>query len=262
MRPLHLLIATVAAALGAVAAASYLDGEDADPFRDHGPRPEPRIRRPVPDNALTHYVRAAQVGTPHTYRGLTVFPVTLDEPTDPVDYVSLREGLASGTLRIHEYDEPAVAVVWASNRGKRPVLILGGEVIAGGWQNRVLQQDVLLPARRGKVALPVYCVEQGRWSNPDQEFAETPAVAGHALRASAAARRGQAEVWNGVRGYQEALDAESPTQDLSAVQRTPQLKAAVEGRLVPTYRITSNYLRFMPIELKTAVEMTTVIHSG
>ncbi len=228
-----MLLAVVAAALGAAvlgtsASASYLGDEEAAPARDVV-IPTSLPLPPRPDNALTRYVRAAAVGAPHTYRGLTVFPVTAGAPTDPTAYLSLREALKSGALQIVEHPEPQVPTVWARNKGKQPVLMLSGEVIAGGWQNRVLQEDVLLPGRSGKVNLPVYCVEQGRWHNPNEEFSDAPAMAAHGVRAAAEARRGQAEVWDGVRHYQDALRVSAPTGDLGTVQRDPELRKALDG---------------------------------
>ncbi|GIW45032.1 MAG: hypothetical protein KatS3mg077_2314 [Candidatus Binatia bacterium] len=49
------------------------------------------------------------------------------------------------------------------NRAAKPVLLLEGESLQGGWQNRVVTISILVP-KDAVVEIPVACVEQGRWS--------------------------------------------------------------------------------------------------
>ncbi len=44
------------------------------------------------------------------------------------------------------------------------MVLLAGEILLGGKQNRVMTEDILLPPLSAPVDLQVYCVEQGRWS--------------------------------------------------------------------------------------------------
>ena len=68
------------------------------------------------------------------------------------------------------------------NRGKSHVLLLTGEILLGGKQNRVLMEDTLLPPMSGPRHIGVYCVEQGRWSGRRQEFEAKESFAAPGLR--------------------------------------------------------------------------------
>src|SRR5262249_39731732 len=100
-----------------------------------------------------------------------------------------------------------------------------GDIVKGGQQDRVLSVDLLLPPQSGRVLIPAFCVEPGRWSargqeDPRQFSTSTAAMPSHLAklaiqsyvaqhvtavlpRADAAARR--AEIWSKVRETQEKL---------------------------------------------------------
>jgi hypothetical protein len=64
---------------------------------------------------------------------------------------------------ITEQPQAEVPTLVADNRTGRLVLLVAGETVLGGLQNRVLNVSILLPAN-GRVLVPVSCVEQGRWN--------------------------------------------------------------------------------------------------
>jgi hypothetical protein len=57
---------------------------------------------------------------------------------------------------------PAVNSLVVKNAGARPLLLLEGQLLEGGWQHRMLTRSVLVPAGES-MNLDVVCVEQGRW---------------------------------------------------------------------------------------------------
>jgi hypothetical protein len=61
-----------------------------------------------------------------------------------------------------ELPDPAVPEVQVINPAGRPVLLMAGTVLRGGMQTRMVAGSALLPTNP-PVALPVSCVEQGRW---------------------------------------------------------------------------------------------------
>jgi len=88
---------------------------------------------------------------------LTIFPVW-GEYDGPRGYSSNQAPVV-----LRERDGQAqVPVLVASNGGERPVLMLEGQLLEGGWQNRVLVRSHLVPART-ELELEVACVEAGRW---------------------------------------------------------------------------------------------------
>lgn len=102
-------------------------------------------------------IPALHVGQGTHQAGLTVFPVWVDAP---------RIGMldwAPASLRIAERAEgAAVDTLEAENLADRSLVALEGDLLEGGWQNRMLARSLVL-APRERRPLPALCVEQGRW---------------------------------------------------------------------------------------------------
>lgn len=52
-----------------------------------------------------------------------------------------------------------------SNNSNQPIYLMSGEVVAGGRQDRIIANDMVLPPNSNRVSVPVFCVEEGRWGN-------------------------------------------------------------------------------------------------
>lgn len=186
---------------------------------------------------------------PQTAEGvLTVFPLTVSRAPGRRS-LTLDEALEQGRVEVVESGE--VPEVRVDVKGDRPVLVLGGEVLTGGWQNRTVNISLLLEA--GKVhRIPVSCVERGRWgpyrfrplgSPPGAAFEAAASVlpaglrrvktrsAVDMLRRRRVARADQAEVWAGVEAYLERTGTEAPTRDVTAWMA--QSLSRVEALLKP-----------------------------
>jgi hypothetical protein len=226
------ICAAVLIAATAAAWASYLDEEEGPaPASPRVLRPVPRVmpppRPPQPDNPLTRAIRDLSVLPGHTYKGLTVFPLAASRAFDSTDYLSAGEALERGALTISEKEGGEVSMLVVENTGKRPILLLAGEILLGGKQNRILEHDLLLPARSGPVRVPVYCVEHGRWSGRTVAFEAAPSVAALGVRAAGQGGRGQQDVWDSVSEYEVSLRVSTSTGDLGAVQDSPEVRRAV-----------------------------------
>ena len=200
------------------------------------PAPPVRVIPEPPDDPLTQAIRRLDIERPHHYKGLTVFALTARKVADDTGYLSLSDALAEELVVITEKGSGSVPRLLAENRSSRFVLMLAGEVVTGGKQNRTLQQDLLLPPKSGRVELPVFCVEQRRWSGPEGEFRKSPSVAALGVRNAAQAGKSQDAVWGNVRSYQEQLRVDSSTADLQDVNEAPDVQRAVRdyvGALKP-----------------------------
>jgi hypothetical protein len=97
------------------------------------------------------------LGRGATRGALTVFPIWHERTFGPA------VALADGTnLVVSEAEVPTVPSLQVTARGPSPVLLLDGDLLIGGLQNRVAVGSVLL--RPGMTAtIEVRCVEPDRW---------------------------------------------------------------------------------------------------
>ena len=117
---------------------------------------------------------------PIRHGSLTVFPVVAPKSYATGEFLTLDEGLRTGEVVVTEYGNvrglirrgvtPAGAAQNAEvnrlvlvNNSKRPLLLLAGEIVTGGKQDRVIGKDRIVPAESDPVDLSVFCVEPGRW---------------------------------------------------------------------------------------------------
>jgi len=159
-----------------------------------------------------------QLGEPVSHRRIVVAPL-FPRLTPRASYVTLDEALPLG-FRVTEVDAaglvPELAV---SNPLDQDVLLYDGEELLGAKQNRILNVTVLVAAG-SKTAIPVSCVEEGRWQARSAAFDS----AGHAAHPELRRRKGellsadpmargiaQHEVWEAVRESAERHGSHSPT---------------------------------------------------
>jgi hypothetical protein len=153
-----------------------------------------------------------EVLEPLTHGTLAVYPVVAVAPGtgDGTRYLTLKQGLQEKLVSVRELGQGAeVNRVQVKNTSDRPLLLLAGELILGGQQDRVLSTDTLLEPRSSR-AVEVFCVEHGRWSGQGQ-FGGLGGLAEGKLRRLARRDRSQAEVWAHVAKKTAALKADSAT---------------------------------------------------
>jgi hypothetical protein len=182
---------------------------------------------------------------PIRHGSLTVFPVVAPKSYPTGEFLTLDEGLRSGEVVVTEYGNvqglirrhgtPAIQQGGAQvnrlvliNNSKRPLLLLAGEIVTGGKQDRVIGKDRIVPAESDPVDLSVFCVEPGRWVATSEHFntsgatyaggvgggvvagrnVANPAASGTlmaqpSVRAKAMADKDQNQVWAEVRKQQQ-----------------------------------------------------------
>jgi len=187
-------------------------------------------------------VSGYKVLEPIRHGSLTVFPVVAPKSYATGEFLTLDEGLRSGDVVVTEYGNirglmrghltPAVQREYAEvnrlvlvNNSKRPLLLLAGEIVTGGKQDRVIGKDRIVPAESDPVDLSVFCVEPGRWVATSEHFGTSGATYGGAsgagrvpapsavmaqpsVRAKAMADKDQNQVWAEVRKQQQSMAVE------------------------------------------------------
>jgi len=187
-----------------------------------GIRPPPP---PPPDNPLVRAIRTIEVGEPIWCKGLGVFPLLQRRVTDDRLYLTLDEALKRGELVVKEVGSGSVPRVSVRNNSDHYVFLVGNEVLVGGKQNRMLREDLLLRPQSGEVLAEVFCVERGRWHNPDMEFRKSEQMVDQEMRRRVAKDADQGAVWEEVDRFARERGVSSRTSDLSEMQADTRVAA-------------------------------------
>ncbi|MDX2194324.1 MAG: DUF6569 family protein [Gemmatimonadales bacterium] len=103
-------------------------------------------------------------GTTVRLGALDLTPITHPGPFAPAPML-MHEAMSERVLRIDEMRAPAVGRLDVCNTGSAPVLLMAGQIIAGGLQDRVMIEDAVLGAG-ARESVTVSCIEHLRWSAP------------------------------------------------------------------------------------------------
>ena len=166
---------------------------------------------------MRQLVDRISIGRPITRARITLHPVYVHQP--PADAI----GAGRAGVRLSEQQDPSVPQIQVINPADNPALLMAGTILRGGMQTRMVAGSALLPSQL-PVALPVSCVEQGRWGG-GAGFELTDTVAPRRVRRTtdltmtrnlAAGRRGadQSAVWQSVEHELQGDHAVNPTRNL------------------------------------------------
>lgn len=174
---------------------------------------------------LQQFLTSVRVGEARAHGALLVFWLAATPTAAPLEIATLDEARARGDLVITERDQATVPSLVVLNRGKSHTLLLAGEILLGGKQNRVVTEDILLPPLSGPRTIAVYCVEQGRWASRAPAFESKGSFAAPGLRARVMERVDQGRVWAEVKKYAARAAAPSHTNSYQAIYDKPEIKA-------------------------------------
>jgi hypothetical protein len=144
----------------------------------------------------------------YTFKNLRLIPIRMkDNFRDAVGsmgyYLSLHQAMLNDKIAISESGTGgSVNTLIGRNLSTDTLFIMSGEILQGGKQDRVVARDMLIPPGEGRVKIPVFCVEKGRWKykgeNNDQKFSEYYGMANEHLRDIIDHKKGQQDVWDEV----------------------------------------------------------------
>jgi hypothetical protein len=169
---------------------------------------------------------------------LEIFPVAGGKPYNTSQLLTLDEGIRTGEVVVTEAGSDRGLVrgehplprgggaevnrlVLYNNSG-RPLLLLAGEIVTGGKQDRVIGADRIVPPKGGPMDLSVFCVEPGRWVESSAKFGSMAAqMVQPSVRVPVMAARNQSQVWDQVRASNAAMAQALPnSQSVEAVGGT------------------------------------------
>jgi hypothetical protein len=166
---------------------------------------------------------------------LLLFPVVRanGKPGAGSPFLTLDEGFKNGSVEVTEAGNmrglvrgrdngPAIVrggdqvnTLVLVNNSSQPLLLLAGEIVTGGKQDRVIAKDRIVPPGSDPIDLSVFCIEPGRWVESSPVFgasAKAPVASimvQPTVREQAMVARDQQQVWNSVHGTIAAM-AEAP----------------------------------------------------
>jgi hypothetical protein len=158
-----------------------------------------------------------KVLAPISHGDLTIFPIVSAKVHDTSEFITLDEGIRSGDVVVTEvgnlhstmrrrppyvqrpYSGAEVNRLVLVNNSKHPLILLAGEVVTGGKQDRVVGKDRIVPAESDPVDLSVFCVEHGRWIETSTKFdTHASVMLQPSVRMKAMAEQDQQKVWDAV----------------------------------------------------------------
>lgn len=190
-----------------------------------------------------------KVLAPITSGNLTVFPVAASHTHDTSRFLTLDDGVRAGSVVVTESGSvqglirgphpvrpirgDQVNTLVLLNNSNRPLLLLAGEIVTGGKQDRVIGEDRIIPPNSGPVDLSVFCVEPGRWTAKSDTFGSAGALmAAPSVRLPAVAAKNQQEVWDNVHKSNAAVAAQMDSSTRAEVSSTSSYADVMENRAV------------------------------
>ncbi len=178
-----------------------------------------------------------QISEPYLHRNLAIY--LLQRPAASQDrlFLTLDEALRAGCARVHETGR--VGELEIENLTDADLYAQAGDVVKGGWQDRALGQDFIVPhrSRRSRHKVRTFCVERGRWNHRTGEEATNTfksaehMAASRDLKLSIRRERSQTAVWSSVDAAQAKLSRVLGI-DIRAASSPSSLPLAVENPVV------------------------------
>ena len=167
----------------------------------------------------------------YTYENLRLYPIKAKQSfTDTFKrvgkYLSLKDAIEKKKVIISEQVGSAeVNKLTIQNISDDTVMIMSGEVITGGKQNRIIGKDLILLPKSKKIDLSVYCVEAGRWENEStgtNQFRSYYNVGSMGLRKVVDKEANQGKVWSKVEEVNTKNRTSSKTKTYTAINQSAE----------------------------------------
>lgn len=155
-------------------------------------------------------VSSLTVLDPIVYEKLVAFPIRSDSFTADSPYITLEEALETGVLEIKEVEGGRVPQVHFKSTSDKYIFVMGGEVLTGCKQDRIVGRDILLAPYK-ELLVPVYCVEHGRWTYESSHFYSKKNAGTYNLRSIAQSGEGnaQSKIWDEVEKMNKSMDVDT-----------------------------------------------------
>lgn len=207
--------------------------------------------------------RVSEAESQFTYKNLRIYMLRGNENIRKAaqnygNYLNLEQALKQGKLLVEEMAGGVVNSLTFENISQDTILILAGEVVTGGKQDRVVSNDLLLPPNSGKVQAAVFCVEAGRWTpnGTGHHFRGYFGVSNSSVRKEAVVTKNQGQVWSKVAKTNEKAGTSPSSGTLAAVMSSDSVNMELEQYMAhfePLIFSDSNYIGFVAVTGDTII---------
>ncbi len=199
---------------------------------------------------LTYNELTVQYDSPWTFKKLQLIPIRfkgkggdtnaaiqINAFNKPV--ISFNQALKQHKIVIKENTSDGgadVSTLMIKNKSNDNVLLLSGDMVQGGKQDRAFGKTIIIPAGKGKNYVPVFCIEKGRWDDKVRPFKHA-GTADAGVRKQIDITQRQSKVWKQIDNELAAKNKKNQTSEY--------LKAYNDSLIDDT-----SYLRFFINKMK------------
>ena len=172
---------------------------------------------------------------PQVHENITIIPLKTERIY--IDLLTLKKGLELGLVEVKECDTSQVNTVIVKNHSVTPLILIDGEEIIGGDQNRIVNSTILIDAE-SEMKIPVSCSEKHRWAFKS-EFKQSDYIANYKTRrakeyASRVSSSFQDVIWSSIDSLEMEQDFASPT---SAMDGSYENIKAAHNQIIKQFKI-------------------------
>jgi hypothetical protein len=177
-----------------------------------------------------------RVSGPYVHDNLTVFLLHAKDQDDR-EYLTLDQGLDQKAVSVTEQEREQVGQLLIENKSDKMLFLQEGDRVQGGKQDRIIVTSLVIPPKSGKMKLPTFCVESGRWtlSKDGKVFSNVhnAILAPQGIRAASKGGGGQGAVWDEVarskKVTMEKLGSKNTNTSLNETLDSAQVKKVCEA---------------------------------
>ncbi len=115
---------------------------------------------------------------PQVNKNITIIPLKTER--NYIDILTLKKGFELGLVEVKECDQSQVNTLIVKNKSITPLILIDGEEVVGGDQNRIVNSTILIDAK-SEMKIPVSCTEKNRWGYKS-EFKQSNYIANYRTR--------------------------------------------------------------------------------
>ena len=202
-------------------------------------------------NLQVNFLENAESAKNYTYGNLRLYPVYAKDSFKTVfnnvgKYTALQEAVQKNKVKITEKNSGgSVNDLTVENISSDTIIIICGDVVKGGQQDRIVQEDIVLAPKSGKKNLKVFCVESGRWSRTNSnEVTNRDGIAAESkpaefngyynkgtmsLRKVVEKEKDQSKVWSKVEEINTANKTQTATKTYTAISNSESFNKKLDG---------------------------------